>query len=134
MEEREHNRVLKVPKWLMQVLRHNAHAFCIPKKSGVMIAILIVFGEAILIWLYLNFFNNFFVVFALVGIFVGITILYISAFGVIVVRKDCYNCQFAFHILAHEKSHLRLDSRDEMYSQATSDYIQEKQERESDSE
>jgi hypothetical protein len=30
-----------------------------------------------------------------------------------VIRSDCSGCQFSFHIIAHEQTHLRLNSLDE---------------------
>jgi hypothetical protein len=30
--------------------------------------------------------------------------------GVIIIRKECDDCQFRFHIIAHEKNHLKLNS------------------------
>jgi hypothetical protein len=31
----------------------------------------------------------------------------------IFIRKDCFNCELGFHIIAHERTHLRLNSLDE---------------------
>jgi C4-type Zn-finger protein len=33
--------------------------------------------------------------------------------GVIIIRKECDECQFRFYIIAHEKNHLKLNSLDE---------------------
>jgi hypothetical protein len=44
----------------------------------------------------------------LLGIF-----LVVVHFFPIAVRKDCFNCQFGFHVIAHEQTHLRLNCRDE---------------------
>ena len=115
MVENEHNRVLKVPKWVMRVFFRNGLGFCIPKRSAVPIATLCIFGAVPFILLYLIFPNSGFSIFPVAGItVVGATLLSLAVFGVIVVRKDCYNCQFAFHILAHEKSHLSLNSIEEV--------------------
>ena len=90
------------------------HAFCIPKKSVIPIVVLVILVEAAFILFYLKATKPIFLVFALIGAIIGVTLLSISLFGVIVIRKDCFNCQFAFHILEHEKSHLRLNSLNEL--------------------
>jgi len=86
----------------------------------------------------------------------------LSALPTIFIRKDCSECQLGFHIIAHERNHLLLNSLDEasveeetlkqtrdqlipillsnprlcrdclfplrkMYSQATFNYLKEKQ-------
>ena len=33
--------------------------------------------------------------------------------GIIIIRKECDECQFHFYIIAHEKNHLKLNSLDE---------------------
>ena len=33
--------------------------------------------------------------------------------GIIIIRKQCYGCQLGFHIIGHEKTHLKLNSLDE---------------------
>ncbi len=66
-----------------------------------------------MIGLYGNFPNPVFAVFTLVGLIVGVTLILLSMLGAVFIRKDCYQCRFAFHILAHEQSHLSLNSLDE---------------------
>jgi hypothetical protein len=37
----------------------------------------------------------------------------LAALPSIFIRRDCSKCQLSFHIIAHERSHLLLNSRDE---------------------
>jgi hypothetical protein len=171
MSEAKHRRILKLPKWVMRVFFRNALGFCIPKKSAISITALCVLGEVATILLYLTSPNPAFSVFITIVIILvsalSIILISLAVFGVIVVRKDCFNCQFSFHILEHEKSHLKLNSLDEitveeetlkqtygkliplllskpkmckgcyftwrrMYSEATSKFIKENQQRENE--
>jgi len=41
-------------------------------------------------------------------------LLILLALPTIFIRKDCYECQFGFHIMAHERNHLLLGASDEI--------------------
>jgi hypothetical protein len=46
-------------------------------------------------------------------LFAAFSFLALASMPTIFIRKDCSNCQLSFHILAHERNHLSLNSRDE---------------------
>ena len=101
----------------MRVFFRNALGFCIPKKSAISIGVLCILGETATILLFLSSPNPAFSIFITIMIAIvtalSVTLISLGVFGVIVIRKDCYNCQFAFHILAHENSHLTLNELNE---------------------
>lgn len=118
MQTPKPERLKKIPKQLMQLLMpQKALAFCIPRKTVISAAMLLIVAELCLV--VLHFFLAFpvFVMFiALVSLglpLVFMFALYISS--TIVIRKDCYECQFSFHIIAHERNHLSLNSLDEAF-------------------
>lgn len=112
-EKSKHERILKIPKWLMQVIRRGAHGYSYPKKSRIGIASVFVMVEVFEAVLY-NVSQSFIVLLILFGSLVLFGSLLVIMFVFpIVIRKDCANCKFGFHIIAHERAHLRLNSLDE---------------------
>lgn len=47
------------------------------------------------------------------GIIIFVLVFILHHLGVILIRKECYECQLGFHIIEHEKTHLKLNSLDE---------------------
>ena len=105
--------ILKIPRrlWIRKTL---AFTFCMAQ------------GRAVLYFLALMVFGSFIVILAYFGAafaaIVSMAILWVAlligcfacAYGVIVIRKDCFECQFAFHVIAHERAHLLLRASDEI--------------------
>ena len=106
------NGMLKIPKALM--LR-KALAFCVPRKSLMGIIVLFVIAE--LAFYAFHYFLAMPVFTMLIPtILLGIPLVFMFVLNIsstIVIRKSCYNCQLGFHIIAHERTHLRLNSLDE---------------------
>lgn len=112
-ENSRHERILEIPKWLMQFIRRDAHGFSYPKRSRLGIILVFVMAMVLDAVLYILS-QNFIVLLILSGSLVlfGSLIVIMFVFP-IVIRKDCSNCEFGFHIIVHERTHLRLNSGDE---------------------
>jgi len=109
----EHQRILKIPKWLMQIIRHGAHGISFRKQSWIVAALVFVMVEVCEVALYMLNPSLIFLLFVLaISILFGSLLAIIFVFP-ITIRKDCFNCEFGFHIIAHERTHLRLNSPDE---------------------
>lgn len=105
--------ILKIPKKLW-FLRTTALAFCMTRNRAV---------PFLLVLIGLGFFEVMFVYYAPTPFRVTViaTILWSISFSWIIllalptifVRKDCFECQFGFHIIAHERKHLVLGTSEE---------------------
>jgi len=43
----------------------------------------------------------------------------LSVLPTILIRKDCFECQFGFHIIAHERNHLKLRKSEAIVEEET---------------
>jgi hypothetical protein len=95
----------------------DAQGVSFPQKTVMYVSVLFIVPEAFFIVLHFFYPHPFFAVSMFVGlIFLGIPAIIIWAMfilRVVLIRKDCNNCQFRFHIIAHEMNHLKLNSLDE---------------------
>ena len=110
--------LFKVPKFIMKRLRGGALAFCITKKSVIYMIALFCLTELFFTALFIIQRNLIFFAF-LVGslaLFGSVTALFsiFAYYPVIAIRKDCAECHFSFHIIAHELNHLSLNSLDKV--------------------
>jgi hypothetical protein len=92
-----------------------ALAFCVPRKS--LIGITTLFAVTELVFLAFHYFLAMPLLNILIPtILLGLPLVFMFALNIssaIVIRKDCYECRLDFHIVAHEQTHLRLNSLDE---------------------
>jgi hypothetical protein len=88
-----------------------------PGKSVLRAGMLFLATDLILLVLYAFYQSPFLVIPMLEWMIFGITIFVLvfilHYFRVILIRKECYECQLGFHIIEHEKTHLKLNSLDE---------------------
>ena len=112
-ENSEHERILTIPRWVMQIIRHNAHGYSYNKQSRIVITLAFVMAEVSEAVLYILSQNFYLLSILLVSSVLFGSLLVIMFVFPIVVRKDCSDCEFGFHIIAHERTHLRLNSLDE---------------------
>lgn len=109
-------RVIKVSKRLMQFLMpRKALAFCVPKIS-VLNMVVTVAAAILLLAMLLHFLAVPVFVMLVPSVMLGVPLIFMLSLyfsSAIIIRKDCYECQFGFHIIAHERNHLILNSRDE---------------------
>ena len=107
----ENVKICTLPKWVKYLIKRQPFAISFPKKfAEAAIAICIIAEVALLTAYFL--FSRFSFPFSLVVfgsvflcIFLAITVS-LYAFRVVIIRIDCYECQFGFFIVAHEKNHL----------------------------
>jgi len=112
MSKKPEKLILKIPKrlWLLKY----GLAFCAPRNSVILLCVALTFFGCFL------FILDFYVKVPLLVIAIHATTLFaafsfvtLAALPSIFIRKDCSKCQLSFHIIAHERSHLLLNSRDE---------------------
>ena len=104
--------MLKVPKRLWP---WRALALCVPKRRGITVLLASAFIGISLVILHYYVVMPFFIM--LLGVPIVGALLFVFALSIsstILIRKDCYGCQFGFHIVTHERSHLSLNSLDEV--------------------
>jgi hypothetical protein len=104
--------VLKVPRRLWP---WRALALCVPKRSGFKALLASIVAGISLVILHFYAVIPFFIM--PLGVPVIGALLFVFALSIsstILIRKDCYECQFGFHIVTHERSHLSLNSLDEV--------------------
>ena len=108
--------IIKIPKRLW--IRPDALAFCMTRNRAIIFLVAsMIYGIFVFNYCYSHFPTSaldmlltiFYVmscaIFLLFSIFVALPSIFI--------RKDCSECQFGFHIINHERNHLRLNSSDE---------------------
>jgi hypothetical protein len=108
-------RILKVPRWLMGILFpwKYAQGFSVPNRSRKLFVLILIMTEASEAVLYVLG-RNLSVLWIMLGsLAFFVSLLVVTFFFPIFIRKDCFNCEFRFHIVAHEQAHLSLDSYDE---------------------
>lgn len=109
-------RILKIPGRILRHIRR-AQGLCIPQKSVLYISILFFVPELFLLTLNTFYPNQGFVMTMLVYlILLGpplLLFLILHFFKIVIIRKECYECEFRFHIIAHELNHLKFNSLDE---------------------
>jgi hypothetical protein len=109
-------RIWKIPGWLLRHFK-KAQGLSSPQKTVVYLGLLFSGIEVFL--LVLNLFASSFglAIVTVASVIVLGTILTVSIvmyfFRIIIVRKECHDCQFGFYIVAHEINHLKLNSLDE---------------------
>lgn len=108
-----HERILKIPKWLMQIIRHGVHGFSFPKQSRIIALSMFIVAGVCEVALYILGKNLYLQSILLVGLVLFGSLSAFTFVFPIAIRKDCFDCEFGFHIVAHERTHLRLNSRDE---------------------
>jgi len=104
--------MLRIPRALMI---RNALAFCIPRKSLIRITVLFTVTE-IALYSFHYFLATPVFTMLIPAILLGLLLVFMFALNIssaIVIRRDCCECQLGFHIIAHEQTHLRLNSLDE---------------------
>lgn len=104
--------LLRIPKklWLLK----RGLAFCAPRNSIInLFGILAIAGSCF-------FMLDFYVKVPFIPIIIhaiawsiACIFLILLALPTIFIRKDCFECQLGFHIIAHERNHLLLNSLDE---------------------
>jgi hypothetical protein len=108
-------RTLKIPKFIMKYIlaKGKIPAFCYLKRDKIGILFAVILVELLIGFFYLNNPNTFFTFF-LIGSVVFFPVYLAILFRYqIFIRADCYNCPLSFHLIAHEKAHLSLNSSDE---------------------
>lgn len=106
--------ILKIPRRLWKLLLRPSVAYCVTQIRAVPVALaLIIVGLLALIYSYY--------VYVPLQMRVISIVLWIALFSptilgllpTIFIRKDCFECQLGFHIIAHEGNHLKLGSSEE---------------------
>lgn len=108
-------RILKVPKWLMGILfpRKSAQGFSFSRQSTRVFVLVLIMVETCEAALYIlsREISVLLIIVASSAFFGGL--LVILFFFPIWIRKDCFGCELGFHVIAHERTHLRLNLKDE---------------------
>jgi hypothetical protein len=112
------NRILFFPKWVMHRRPFYPLAFSSVRFTVLGMAALLGLTELIIGAMYVmsNGFAPFWILTGVALATVGAFLVFSAAlyrFKVIVINRDCFNCQFSFHVIAHETNHIRLNSHDE---------------------
>lgn len=111
----DHERILKVPKWLMGILFpwKRAQGSSYSRQSKIVFVLVLVTAEIFEAALYIlsREISVFLIMVASLAFFGGL--FAIIFFFPIWIRKDCFDCELGFHVIAHERTHLRLNLRDE---------------------
>lgn len=114
MKHKPERLLLKVPRrfWFIR----SSLGFCMPSKNvKTMFLLMTVSGVCSGICIYYCGICHFAVLFsAIVWVIVSIFAI-LLALPTIFIRKDCFECQLGFYIIAHERNHLLLNSSDEVY-------------------
>lgn len=101
--------------WTMRSL--DFHGVSLPRKSVTHCGELFLVTDSILLVLYAFCRSPLLATPMLIWITLGgaifVLVLILHCSDVIIIRKECYECQFGFHIIEHEKTHLKLNSLDE---------------------
>ena len=112
---------LKLPNSITK--RLGVMAFSIPKKSVIRMVMLFGLAELLFATAFVIQQNFIFLIFLVVSLvlfgFIAVVFFMFSSYPIIAIRKDCSECQFNFHIIAHELNHLRLNSSDETIVEET---------------
>jgi hypothetical protein len=112
MSHKPEKLLLRIPKQIWFV-RHGL-AFCVPRNSVTMLFVVLTFAGCFLF--ILDFYVNaslFAIAIHTYMLVAAFSFLALAALPTIFIRKDCSKCLLSFHILAHERNHLLLNSRDE---------------------
>lgn len=114
-EDSEHERILKVPKRLVGILFPGKRAlgFSFPKRNRMLMVLILVMAEVSDAALYMlsRSLPLLLIMFASSAFF-GSLLAIFFVFP-IAIRKDCFDCELGFHVIAHERTHLRLNSSNE---------------------
>jgi len=112
--------ILKIPRWLWKLMQPRGVAFCITRTRAVSLIFALI-GVA--------FFTVMFACYAYVPFPVRVTtiVLWVILFSLailsvlptIFIRKDCFECQFGFHIISHERNHLKLRKSEAIVEEET---------------
>lgn len=105
----------RVLSWTMR--RFQVQGICFPQKSVLYFGILVFFPELVFLVLYAfdpsplvaGTMLAWLILFG--SLLVLVSILHFR--GTISIRKECCECQLGFHIIEHERTHLKLNSRNE---------------------
>jgi len=112
-------KIVKKPGWFLRILYplHKALGASSPLARVWLTGIIFFVPELFLLTLNAFYPNLVLVIEMMVWlIYVGghFVVAFILHFlGIIIIRKECDECQFRFYIIAHEKNHLKLNSLDE---------------------
>lgn len=104
--------LLRIPKKLWLIKR--GLAFCAPRNTIIILSgILTIAGSCLfMLDLYVN--APFIaIIIHVMAWSIAYIFLILLALPTIFIRKDCSECQLGFHIIAHERNHLLLNSADE---------------------
>lgn len=107
--------ILKIPKWFWKLIERRSVAFCMTRTRAVsLIFVLIALGVLEVVFAYYVYIPFPVKVTAVIlwGILFSLAILLVLPS--IFIRKDCFECQFGFHIIAHERNHMNLGKSDEV--------------------
>ena len=97
----------------MRTIRRDAQGISYPRQSRMLLLLIFVMAEVCESALYVISRNlSLLLIMSASLVFFGSLLVLIFVFPIFI-RKDCYNCELGFHIIAHERTHLRLNSRDE---------------------
>lgn len=104
--------MLKIPKRLWFLKR--GLAFCVPRNSVIILFVMLTFATCF--FFLLDFYVKpplFAIAIHAIMLVFAFCFVILAALPSIFIRKDCSRCQLGFHIVAHERKHLLLNSRDE---------------------
>jgi hypothetical protein len=119
--------ILKIPKWFWKLLRLPSVAFCLPRTRAVLLTLALIgvgFFEVIFAhYVYLPFSAK---LISTVLWFLLFSFAILSVLPTIFIRKDCFECQFGFHIIAHERNHLKLGKSEQIVEEETLNHTGER--------
>lgn len=112
--------ILKIPKWFWKLLQVKSVAYCVTRMRAISFAVLCVsIGIFGLIFAY-HFsapLRTVIVPIVIWAFFFSLSVLWLLP--TIFIRRDCFECQFGFHIITHERNHLSLRESEEIVEEET---------------
>ena len=112
--------ILKVPKWLWKLLPFPSVAFCMTQLRAVLLTLALIgvgfFGAMFAYYVYIPFPTKVITTVLWFLLFSFVILLFLPT---IFIRKNCFECQLGFHIIAHERNHLKLRKSEQIVEEET---------------
>jgi hypothetical protein len=112
-------RVVMKPGWFLKIL-YPLHKALGASSPGIRVWLtgIFLFAPELILLIFNAFYPNLGLVIVMMAYLIFLGGHFVLAFilhflGLIIIRKECDQCQFRFYIIAHEKNHLKLNSLDD---------------------
>jgi len=114
--------ILKIPKRLWKLMRLPSIAFCcLPRDLKHIIVVVFMVLISLGVLCAILYFDTPLLAKIIGAAFslVAFSFVFFLVWPTIFIRKDCYECQFGFYIIAHERNHLSLKKSEEIVEEET---------------